>query len=664
MTCYLSYIKQELENAAILNIRSAIRLVGTSSWQESLLRAVCNLPLVQRAVQLGGQPLDHSVQHYAFNKGQQLLGQEVELLILDVSENYDSNSFSSALGALKGGGLLIVVGKINPLSFADKWMERALNELTVLSETESLPVVLPTEQKPIENSFSQQFEAIAKIEKVLIGHRKRPLVLTANRGRGKTSALGFAAANIMAKRSVRILVTAPAMASVEPLFKHALERLPEHAQYTKGKLTFEDASVQFVAPDELVSKRPECDLLFVDEAAAIPLPLLIQMVSHYHRAVFSTTVHGYEGCGRGFTLKFQSWLDSHRPGWKSCHLTQPIRWSECDPLEKWHYKTYLLDSELAAVGKDEVASNALVELDAESLFNCPIKLASCFALLVNAHYQTSPNDLMMILGDEKLSLFASFNGDVCIQCVLVVKEGEIPHSLITEIESGKRRPKGQLVASTMITQLALPQMAAETSYRIMRIAVHPDLQQQGFGSNAIRQIRLHYGNETLTTSFGATSELLAFWQKNGFRCVRIGTSRDHTSGCHSVIMINSVASWLSQATSMCADSLSYLYSTSLRTLPVEMVKQLPLPKSITPTPFRSRKLLDNYLLGSANYESIAPFLLSILLAEKVESEALPDCIIRKVFQQWSWQECANEFGVAGRKQMEVRFKQSLGKLLL
>lgn len=44
--------------------------------------------------------------------------------------------------------------------------------------------------------------------------------------------------------------------------------------------------------------------LIVDEAAAIPGPLLRQLVTRFPRTLLTTTVQGYEGTGRGFLLKF------------------------------------------------------------------------------------------------------------------------------------------------------------------------------------------------------------------------------------------------------------------------------------------------------------------------------------------------------------------------
>ena len=118
------------------------------------------------------------------------------------------------------------------------------------------------------------------------------------------------AASQLIGQGKQVLLTAPSRATVESVFKHAKN------------------PPAFFAPDDLLQTLPEGDVLLVDEAAAIPVPLLLQMLEHYPRCVFSTTLHGYEGSGRGFALRFQKQLDVRAPGWHAIRLHQPIRWAE------------------------------------------------------------------------------------------------------------------------------------------------------------------------------------------------------------------------------------------------------------------------------------------------------------------------------------------------
>ena len=151
-------------------------------------------------------------------------------------------------------------------------------------------------------------------------------MLTADRGRGKTAALGIAAANLLADKVDYIVVTAPLFSSVETLFSHARSLLAGAEQHGHT-LLWQGRRIQYLPPDELLRSTPAARLLLVDEAAAIPAPLLSAMLDHYHRVVFTTTVHGYEGTGRGFAIRFQRELDRRRPNWQLQTLLQPVRWA-------------------------------------------------------------------------------------------------------------------------------------------------------------------------------------------------------------------------------------------------------------------------------------------------------------------------------------------------
>lgn len=48
----------------------------------------------------------------------------------------------------------------------------------------------------------------------------------------------------------------------------------------------------FMAPDALLSAEVRADWLVVDEAAAIPAPLLERLVSRFPRTLLTTTVQG------------------------------------------------------------------------------------------------------------------------------------------------------------------------------------------------------------------------------------------------------------------------------------------------------------------------------------------------------------------------------------
>ncbi|WP_368737142.1 GNAT family N-acetyltransferase [Vibrio marinisediminis] len=648
--------------------RFGLCLRGDQAWQETFCQIASNLANGE-CFQLGGVESQYSDRWCPMDKGQRLLGHECGLLVVDIQNGIDANSLTSLLGTLRGGGLAIFIQSHHELrnddenDYAEQWFSRALQQLIVVKQQGALPV-LPILQAdlPTYSPFDMQQQAVGYIHKVVSGHRRRPLVLTADRGRGKTSALGIAAAQLMSERKIRIVVTSPVIGNVAPLFEHALRGLPG-AQQSKFRLDWNSSSVEFVAPDELLRGHVDCDLLFVDEAAAIPLPMLITIVERYHRVVFATTIHGYEGCGRGFTLKFQSWLQENRPGTRFYHMDTPIRWAENDPLEQWQYQTFLLDCELPPLSFDDEVSIDLVEVSKSDLFTSPNILKQCFALLVNAHYQTTPNDLMLLLNDPAMKLFGLFNQEQCIGCIVGVEEGGLDIELAKQILLGKRRPKGHLVASSLVSHLALEQPALDLSLRIMRIAVHPEWQGRGVGSNLLKQLKQKSHYHFYSTSYGVTNELLTFWHSNGFRSIKLGSTRDQASGCHSLIMVDGQQDWIDCGESLFSSCLSYQLKEMYRHLDIGLVCSLAQlnPLSSSRLQQTELRLLENYAIGGCHYENVAPVIERALW--QVGFSLCYSLLVRKVVQQWSWNDCAEEFNFTGRKQLESEVRLQVAQLL-
>ncbi|MFW7526604.1 GNAT family N-acetyltransferase [Vibrio ostreicida] len=659
MNTFFSLLNDAAKRA---NQRFGMVLRGQRDWQITTLAVAKQVYADSTVFQLGGEIQPEVTRYVNVKKGQQLLGQECGLLICDFSDGFDANSFSAALGCVHGGGGVIILPTLRPVqSLGAQWLDTAFCQLLQLEQGKALPD-LPVFATDQGQPLAEQKCAIEKIRKVVEGHRKRPLVLTADRGRGKSSALGLAASEMMPLRKLRILVTAPSLATVQPVFEHAHQHLPG-STLKKGHLQSDASELIFIAPDELLRTEPECDCLFVDEAATIPIAMLQKMVARYHRCVFSSTVHGYEGCGRGFTVKFQTWLKQHRPQAVFFHLDQPIRWNTQDPLEKWLFETFLLDSELKTPLLQGTTEWQLEAIDKQEWIHDSGKLKACFALLVNAHYQTSPNDLMLILDDQAIQLLGCFIDGLCVGCILTIAEGGLDADLINAVQHGRRRPKGHLVPTMLANHLGLSEAASQTSVRIMRIAIHPDFQQQGIGSAFIKQLAALTTHDFISTSFGATSELIQFWSNNGFSIVKLGVQRDNASGCHSVAMIKGDTRWLADAKRHYAQSFRFLISESFADIETDIVRNL-IPKGDASTAsLRQRPLIERYCLGGGSYESVAIFVEEWLLSSHQALTCSSDLLIRKVLQRWSWKACSQEFALAGRKQSETQFRADLLALI-
>ena len=670
--------------------RYGVVFEGDFDWQNSAVFTFLQDSCTPSIFQIGGTPFE-GVIHVPVKKGQQLLGRECQVLVCDFREQFDANGFSAALGSLVGGGLLLVLppkidGSEDSESFGQRWLKLHFDKLISVSQhNEAEGVTQATNALPKKQSvkngldkFEQQKMAVELVKKVVTGHRKRPLILTADRGRGKSSTLGIAAAELLAERQgLNIIVTAPSVKAIEPVFSHALQGLDTCEAINATHIGYQGGSLRFVPPDELLKSKPDCDLLLVDEAAAIPIPMLKSMVDIYHRMVFSTTVHGYEGSGRGFGIKFESWLSEHRPGWKGFKLEQPIRWNNNDPLEAWLFDCFLLGNdvslsdsavhELDSFSAEESNQLNLVELSkAECLAN-PEQLQQCFSLLVDAHYQTSPNDLMQFLNNPAIHLYAAWQKDECLGCMLVTEEGGLDKELTTQVQLGKRRPQGHLAPVLLANQLGCTQAATSRCLRVMRIAVSTHHQGSGIGRWMLKLLSQQISQaDYLATSFGATSDLISFWRDSEFVPVHIGHQRDQASGCHSVLMVkalnSSSQSWINQVQNHFERSYCFLVSGSLVSLETDMVRAL-LPKSVQTVSEFETQLVRNHVNGGNSYDTISFSVLNLILLSNDREASVSDLLIAKVVQQKEWEICVEQFNLVGRKQAESQFRKDVGVLL-
>ncbi|MEW6647583.1 MAG: GNAT family N-acetyltransferase [Pseudomonadota bacterium] len=513
------------------------------------------------------------------------LGRELDLLVIDAWAGFDVEAFGAASGALRGGGLLllltpplaewphyadpeyarIAVHPHTPADVSGRFLARFVrllqsHDIRVLGEADALPAWQATPgNHPANWHTADQQAALEAIMAMAQAAAPVPLVLTSDRGRGKSAVLGMAAAQLLRQGTHRIVVTAPRLAAVETLFEHAARNTERRADFSppaellmkadgglKSALRSapdESAGIRFVAPDELLHTLPGADLLLVDEAAAIPAPLLERLLAHYPRSVFATTLHGYEGTGRGFAVRFQRVLNERAPGWRSVRLTEAIRWPENDPLERFVFDALLLDAQAADDTQMRgVAAGAcsIERVERDVLLADDALLHQLFGLLVLAHYRTSPLDLRHLLDGPNVSVWLMRRQGQVVATALTVREGGFDEALAAAIYRGERRPRGHLIPQSLALHsgfVAAPLLSGE---RIMRIAVHPAAQQRGLGTRLLQAILEQAQGDDLDfvgASFGASAELLAFWQRAAFVPVRLGLTREASSGAHSVIVL-------------------------------------------------------------------------------------------------------------------------------
>lgn len=654
-----------------------------------------------------------------------LLGQERDALVFDAHAGFDPDAFGAVSGTLCAGGLLILLCPpladwpqredpaaeriaVWPHTAADiggRFLQRlvhclrAAQGLVLVEQGESVPgpvpltaSILSTDRAPAPYRSHDQQQAVAAVEHVLHGHRRRPAVLVADRGRGKSAALGIAAARLLQSRfssatgapALHIVVTAPRLDAVQPVFALAQALLPE-ADHHPGAVQYGACSLRYVAPDVLCQELLAADLVLVDEAAAIPATLLRQLLRRYARIAFATTTHGYEGTGRGFALRFRQTLDEQTPGWLELRLHSPIRWAVGDPLERLVFDVLLLDAACAA---DERVAEACLEtvdiaaIARDELLKDEVLLSQLFGLLVVAHYRTTPSDLRNLLDGPAIAVYVMRHQGQVVATALVASEGGFDADTSAAIYRSRRRPRGHLMAQSLITHVGLQQAGALRMARVMRIAVHPRLQGQGLGSALLRYVRQEaqaQGHALVGASFGATPELLRFWQRQGLLPVRVGFRRGHASGEHSALVLSSLRSEgeavLVAARERLRGDLPCWLSDPLRELDDEVVVEL-LAGDEAETPAegdaglseQDLRFVQDFAAAARSFEDSLGPLWRLALQARHHLHALPEpqrtLFIAKVLQRRSWSSLARRCDLAGRSAVLALLRQAVAQLLL
>ncbi|WP_298840470.1 GNAT family N-acetyltransferase [uncultured Salinicola sp.] len=389
-----------------------------------------------------------------------------------------------------------------------------------------------------------QAEAVSRLTRM---RRRRPVVLVADRGRGKSAALGIAAARRLMRGERRLWIAASSSIAVEAVFERLQRLLPggeREAGRFEVRLDGRDCRVEWLAPEQVVPALAAFDIdtqspptLFVDEAAAIPAARLVDWLRRFPRIAFATTVHGYEGTGRGFEVRLRDALDRLTPEWRRLQLDTPIRWAAGDPLEALTRDLLCLDAEIVAAESVAAVARPMpvvyAWLDRAALARDDGLLRSIFGLLVQAHYRTSPSDLRHLLDGPDVHLLAAFVGDMVVGICVVQQEGGFDAELANAIYHGQRRPRGHLLAQSLATHGGYREAALANWWRIMRIAVHPLARREGTGSAMIERVATaarERAVDQLGVSFGAEPSLTRFWRRQGFRSLRIGLTREASSG--------------------------------------------------------------------------------------------------------------------------------------
>eukprot|EP01006_Ploeotia_vitrea_P017304 TRINITY_DN48402_c0_g1_i1.p1 TRINITY_DN48402_c0_g1~~TRINITY_DN48402_c0_g1_i1.p1 ORF type:complete len:949 (+),score=72.26 TRINITY_DN48402_c0_g1_i1:1-2847(+) len=438
--------------------------------------------------------------------------------------------------------------------------------------------------------------------------------VTAARGRGKSAALGIAVASAVFQGYSNIFVTSPAPENIKTFFEFVVKGL-EALEYTNKDHfevvqstnpayhkavvrinVFKDhrQTVQFVSAEDSTLFN-QAELLVIDEAAAIPLPLVTKMFGN-HLTIMASTVNGYEGTGRSLSLKLVKTLRT-RPGTtlQELQLQEPIRYAPGDSVESWLNTLLCLDSTLSSGLECPAPCTCnLYQVNRDTLFSfnptAEKFLQQMVSLYVASHYKNQPNDLQLMSDAPAHHLFV-----LCapvstedkklpriFAAVQVCEEGEVSSTEVSDSLNRGKRPSGDLIPYTVAQAFQEPSFGQLSGIRVVRIAVDPDFQRHGYGTRALQLLMQHYNGDIvyddddeelqepdadpdaqeqrvsqhlltplnkvkllqqphwIGTSFGVTQALFQFWNRNGFCPIYLRHAKNDLTGEHTIVMVKSL----------------------------------------------------------------------------------------------------------------------------
>lgn len=203
-------------------------------------------------------------------------------------------------------------------------------------------------------------------------------------------------------------------------------------------------TIQYIRPQD-AHVLGQAELVVIDEAAAIPLPLVRKLMGPY-LVFMASTINGYEGTGRSLSLKLIKQLreqsaagaginpgstevadrstgraaknqdTSYQSGrsLREITLAEPIRYTRGDSVEKWLNTLLCLDATLprtktTSQGCPDPSQCQLLNVNRDTLFSFhPVSekfLQQMVALYVASHYKNSPDDLQLMSDAPAHELF-------------------------------------------------------------------------------------------------------------------------------------------------------------------------------------------------------------------------------------------------------------------
>lgn len=725
-------------------------------YHDEFSEAIARMKLVRKVLKHFAKPSNRvavELEVAVYEKSAKYLGTTVQVLVLDLLNDLRPNDIGRLLGIVEGGGIILLLTpphdvwpehmtlfkqslvvpnhpkprhvfirwfmrhlyghdgilvydvESNKLLKGDTYAEETVKNLRSRRELE-LPQVRLFPDELYRLALTQdQVTVIEAIEKNMVEKFKefkhQVVVIIADRGRGKSSAVGIGVVGLVRellkfKNRVRVAVTANEPSSIQSMMllaTKALEVLKKEFRVIKREgfvieIKGDRFSIEYWPPLDIL--KLDVDVVVVDEAAGIPVPLLHKIWRKFKRTIFSTTIHGYEGAGRGFSVRFLKRIrEDRKTKLAIVEMSEPIRYSADDPIEKFQFDVLLLNAEPAELTAEDIESikkgeYSYVAYEPEELFKAENEalLRQLFGIYVLAHYRNEPDDLGMIADAPHHAVRAMVlkNGKV-VAAAQLAEEGGLTSEYIDELLKGGKI-SGNIIPDRLLKHLRRRIFGEGVGWRVVRIAVHIDAQGMGIGSEFIKSILSEAksrGYDWVGAGFGVTYELLNFWLKNGFKVLHLSPERNPVSGEYTALVIHPLT-----------EAWRKVVEDSLEDFIVKFVESLPavyrdfetdaayLILSSLEKPLEISKVID---LRDTQLERLSLYISAVFTLEVVFDSAIlavkklvyegklsrvgqrsGQILIAKVLQGRPWENIREEFGI-GKAAATTAVRESLAKAL-
>jgi len=259
---------------------------------------------------------------------------------------------------------------------------------------------------------------------------------------------------------------------------------------------------------------------------------------------------------------------------------------------------------------------------------------------------------------------------------LVLQEGQLGQPLCQDIAQGTRRLRGHLLPQSLLAQMGLDGAGSKQYARIMRIAVHPQLQQGGIGA-ALERFIVRWAQQRsfdyIGASFGATASLTQFWLASGYTPLRVGLTKDKASGTHSILMLKPLQqdgqdNLIASASELFAGALRYALASDFNRLESNLVvlllNHLSAVGKLNPIELRN---VASYVESERPFEQV-DYVIEKLLWQQPQrllglDERQQQLVINKVLQRHDWSQIAKALDFTGKKQAKAQLKQAINQML-